>query len=114
MKPSINDMLTPVYYPHKDRTERCPDGRARGACQCGVHSVYDTLRPLTKGKQLEYASNLSMTLEELDVEFDMTRLLQVVHERATTPSTTKRVDETMEIAIKEAVDKAQERHAFQG
>ena len=106
-------MLTPVYYPHKDRTERCPDGRARGACECGVHSVYDTLRPLTKGKQLEYASNLAMTLEELDVEFHTPRLLEVVRDRAMTPATTKRVDETMEVAIKEAVDASQARQQME-
>jgi len=108
-KVSVRAGLVRFYVSKPDRVEKAhvDDGRARNspnACaNCGSIRG-STVRPLPKDRAIEYAWNLSQTLDELDVAHNPLLLAFVVAYRKRFPDFGSRDDDTFRVAVEYAID----------
>lgn len=97
---SLEDILIPVYL-HGEGANRPGQYKSYPpSCDnCGVPSVMETLRPLSKKQALRYGDNLSLTAEVIGIEHDTEVLLRTISRRKSTPKYARRDDETFGIAL---------------
>lgn len=105
---SINQLLRRVFVDERDA--RRHDGRPRyrnhapDCPHCGVHSIHEQHRPLSKTEVKLVAANLSVTLDILEVRHDWFRLISTALELKTEPETASRDDDNLANALETAVE----------